>query len=122
MKIDRGEVYTKYKGRCAYCGEDIRIKDMQVDHIRAKQIFNFGHIKDIPDYDVDDIRNLNPSCRVCNNFKDVWSVEQFRENLEDQVEKARKYSGQFRRAEKYGLIEIKKKKVIFYFEKDSPNE
>ena len=107
MKIDRKAVHAKYNGRCAYCGDDIALKTMQVDHIKPQ---TYGG--------TDDIENLNPACRVCNNFKYVWNLEQFRKNLESQVEKARKYSGQFRRAEKYGLIKVVKSKVVFYFEKN----
>ena len=29
--INRKEVYEKYNGKCAYCGCDISIKDMQID-------------------------------------------------------------------------------------------
>ncbi len=31
MKIDRKSVYEKFDGRCAYCGREITIKQMQVD-------------------------------------------------------------------------------------------
>ena len=27
-------VYNKFDGRCAYCGQPIEFKDMQVDHIK----------------------------------------------------------------------------------------
>ena len=33
-KINRQEVYDKCGGHCGYCGKDITIKQMQVDHIR----------------------------------------------------------------------------------------
>ena len=29
----RLKVYDKYRGHCAYCGKEIVMKDMQVDHI-----------------------------------------------------------------------------------------
>jgi hypothetical protein len=32
MKINRLEVYNKCNGHCAYCGKDITLKQMQVDH------------------------------------------------------------------------------------------
>ena len=28
------QIWQKYGGRCAYCGEPIEYKDMQVDHIK----------------------------------------------------------------------------------------
>jgi 5-methylcytosine-specific restriction endonuclease McrA len=117
MKINRQEVLDKYDGHCAYCGDEIILQTMQVDHIRPKLFFEFGCEEDIPDYGVDDIENLNPSCRKCNNFKNVWSIEEFRRELEAQVGRARKYSVNFRMAEKFNQIQINEQPIIFYFEK-----
>ena len=36
-KIDRQKVWEKYNGRCAYCGKEIALKDMQVDHIKPRR-------------------------------------------------------------------------------------
>ena len=35
-KKTRELVYKKYDGHCAYCGKEIEIKDMQVDHMYPK--------------------------------------------------------------------------------------
>lgn len=35
-KDQRMQIWQKYDGRCAYCGEPIEYKDMQVDHIKPK--------------------------------------------------------------------------------------
>ena len=32
-KVERQQAYEKYGGHCAYCGKEIEIKDMQVDHM-----------------------------------------------------------------------------------------
>jgi 5-methylcytosine-specific restriction endonuclease McrA len=118
MKINRQKVLNKCGGHCAYCGDEITLKTMQIDHIMPKLFFGFGCEEDIPNYGVDDIINLNPSCRKCNNFKNVWSLEEFRRELEVQVERARKYSVNFRMAEKFNQIQINKQPIIFYFEKE----
>ena len=31
----RQQVYDKYNGHCAYCGCELGIKDMQVDHLHS---------------------------------------------------------------------------------------
>lgn len=117
MKINRQVVYDKYDGHCAYCGSELSsIKDMQIDHIRSKRNFYVGHRRDIPDYAVDDIRNLNPACRTCNNFKTAMDLEEFRRELSQQVSRARKYSINFRMAEKFGQLIATEKPIIFYFE------
>lgn len=51
----REMIYTKYNGHCAYCGMELEIKDMQVDHIIPQRLGGG-----------DDTGNLNPSCRLCN--------------------------------------------------------
>jgi len=112
LKIDRKLVYDKLNGYCAYCGERIKFKDMQVDHIIPKARFHVGHFC----YHVDSIQNLNPACRICNNWKSVHMVDEFRHEISQQVIRLRKYSAQFRLAERYGLIRNTKEPVIFYFE------
>jgi 5-methylcytosine-specific restriction endonuclease McrA len=112
----REQVYNKCEGRCAYCGEELILGSMQVDHIRPKRNFSYGLRSEIPNYSVDDIRNLNPSCRKCNNFKTAMSLEEFRLELERQIERARRYSVNFRMAEKYGLIQVEERPIVFYFE------
>jgi 5-methylcytosine-specific restriction endonuclease McrA len=102
----RGRVYAKYGGHCAYCGTAMIRPDMHVDHIHPQYIGG-----------VDDFENLNPSCRQCNNFKGVWSLEQFRHNLSKQVERARAYSVNFRNAERYGMVKVLSTEVVFYFER-----
>jgi 5-methylcytosine-specific restriction endonuclease McrA len=101
----RLSVYEKYSGNCAYCGCEIVWSAFQVDHIIPKQ--SGGS---------DDLENLNPACRQCNNFKNVFSLEEFRREVSMQVERARKYSVNFRTAERFGMIEVKPKPIVFYFE------
>ena len=61
-KKTREIVYNKYNGHCAYCGCEIEMKDMQVDHIvpkyRNNEMWHKGKIG------TDEISNLNPSCRM----------------------------------------------------------
>ena len=113
MKIDRQEVHGKYSGHCAYCGWLISVKDMQVDHIIPKRNFHKGRIN----YDVNDIKNLNPACRVCNNWKHTWSIEEFRREIGEQVDRAFKTSSNFRMALRYGQIKLTQSKIVFYFER-----
>ncbi|RPH72961.1 HNH endonuclease, partial [bacterium] len=101
MKINRQDVYDKFQRRCAYCGKEISIKEMQVDHIHPRMLAHHlrGTGKDVNDYE-----NLNPSCRACNLWKRTYSIEEFRHEIEAQVERLRKYSGGFRLAERYNLL------------------
>ena len=53
----RAIVFDKCGGKCAYCGVDL-VKGWNVDHIKP-QIFG----------GTNDLENLNPSCKDCNNYK-----------------------------------------------------
>ena len=115
--IFRKKIYQKYNGHCAYCGEKIEYDEMKVDHIRPKSLFYIGSIHRIPKYDVDDIQNLNPACRICNYWKHNFTVEQFRHEISQQVERLTRDSGKFRFALKYKVIEVTNSPVVFYFER-----
>ena len=59
-------VFKKYDGKCAYCGIDL-VKGWNVDHINPK--INGGG---------NELENLNPSCKDCNNYKCHSQLETFR--------------------------------------------
>ena len=129
MKTDRQKVLEKYGCRCAYCGGAITMKTMQVDHIISKDRWRTAmyYIEDEPKFlqhlkekDIDHFDNLNPACRPCNLYKHRDSLDGFRKHLSKQVARARKYSNNFRMAERYNLIKETGESVIFYFEKELP--
>lgn len=111
-KADRLKVYDKYGGRCAYCGKSIDIKDMQVDHIRPKR--NWERCPN--EKELDQIENLNPSCRRCNHYKRANSLELFRSLLKTMQSRLRN-DYLFKVAEDYGIVEVKPFDGVFYFEK-----
>jgi len=135
-KTKRRIVYEKYKGHCAYCGEAMAFKQMQVDHFIPKYIFKEsidrtkngetkrGIIAIYNPYDsfigviekLNDINNLMPACRQCNFYKDTHSIEAFRRVLSTVHERLRK-PFIFRLALKYSMVELKKWDKLFYFER-----
>lgn len=106
-KSTREEVHKKYKGHCAYCGCNLEYKDMQVDHLIAKRVG--GN---------DEIKNYMPACRMCNFYKDTFSIEEFRENIKTVSERLER-EFIYRLAKKYGAVEEKEDDIKFYFEKAS---
>lgn len=70
-KETRKKVHEKFDGHCAYCGREIDLKDMQVDHVKS-----------IRQGGTDDFKNLFPSCRWCNHYKRSMDLEGFRTYLE----------------------------------------
>lgn len=104
-KIDRQAVYAKCGGRCAYCGTPMELKAMQVDHIHPKVMGG-----------TDDLANLAPACRYCNNYKLFYPLEYFRKMIGDQINLLRRNSMNFRTAERYGLVAAAPREIVFYFE------
>lgn len=112
----RQQVYEKYNGHCAYCGCELEMKDMQVDHI-----FSVAKAKWKKDeIDLNHIDNLMPSCRSCNYYKDTCSIDTFRKNLKTLMERVKK-PFIYRLAEKYDMVEEKMWDGSFYFEKVDEN-
>jgi 5-methylcytosine-specific restriction endonuclease McrA len=110
-KETRQQVYDKCGGRCAYCGKEIELKDMQVDHIIPQHMCIGIHISKLTD-----INNLNPSCRRCNHYKRGDSLDYFRKLIKTMHDRIRQiYICKV--AEDYEIIEIKEWKGKFYFER-----
>jgi len=113
-KKQREGIHSKYNGKCAYCGCDITVKSMQVDHIIPQRSF-MQHIKNkyripkflthIKETDVNHIDNLNPACSVCNKWKSAYDLELFRSEIFEQIKRLNDYSSNYRTAKRYGLLE-----------------
>ena len=107
----REVIKQKFGGRCAYCGCLLGDK-WHADHVKA--VFRFCGEMQKPENHNEE--NIFPSCIKCNLFKATFTIKDFRSEIESQVERARKYSSNFRVAERFGLIEEVKKPVVFWFE------
>lgn len=118
MKIDRQIVYQKCNGRCAYCGVEIDIKQMQVDHIQPH--WHTITEQESKKYKITkgshDIENLNPSCSRCNKWKSTYDLEQFRKVIETSLMRLNRDTPNFRLARDYGLLKETPKEIKFYFE------
>lgn len=104
-KIDRIKVHEKYGGHCAYCGKEITLSEMQVDHMEPKRIGG-----------ADTFENYNPACRRCNHYKRGGNIEYLRKMLKTAHERLNK-DYLFNVALDYGIVEVKEFDGKFYFEK-----
>lgn len=113
-------VYDKYGGRCAYCGELIAYKDMQVDHIVPIARGHSDALMAVEGMErgKEDVGNYNPACRACNFRKGMLDIDGFREAIlhgMDVLERDFSY----RMMRMYGLIvERQPREIRFFFEKD----
>ena len=115
----REAVYSKCNGHCAYCGKEITYKQMHVEHVKAA----FHTWSDAKcrrrkvTRGTDELGNLLPACARCNRWKATFSLEQFRKELEAQIERLNRYSPNYRIAKDYGLILEQPAAIRFYFER-----
>lgn len=105
-KAIREKLYFKYLGYCAYCGQPIEYKDMQVDHFAPVYLFG-DNIK---------LENLKCACRSCNHYKSTYTLAKFREQLSLIPSRLERDSVTYKIAKRYGLIKESEESVIFYFE------
>lgn len=106
----REAVYAKYNGHCAYCGREIAYKDMQVDHFVPKNGWN--------EHGTDDMKNLMPSCRMCNHYKRAHTLELFRRFIAEIPRKLRQ-NYIYKIGVVYGNVIEDEKQIKFYFEQEA---
>ena len=114
-KKTRKEVYKKYNGHCAYCGKEIEIKDMQIDHMWSKSDGE-SYARIFGKVELESIENYMPTCRRCNNYKSRFSLEHWRSFMLDLNERALKQIT-VKVGIDFGIIKVEKFDGKFYFEK-----
>ena len=120
-KKQREIIHQKLQGHCGYCGKEITLKQMQVDHMNpvslkyAKDAFGEYAINE---YDKDS--NLMPTCRRCNHYKRAATVEQFRMLLKTLHERLIKIYIVNVGCD-FGMMDIKQFDGVFYFERVAKN-
>ncbi len=112
-------IYKKFNGHCAYCGCEIDIKDMQVDHITPMIYYD---VEMAAGRDIDTIDNYMPACRSCNKYKDTLTVEDFRQRIENMHDVLTRDSVTYKNAVRFGQVIPNKHRPIFYFEKEREQE
>lgn len=104
-KAERQAVYDKCGGHCAFCGCEITMQQMQVDHLQPFSIF-----------EDDSMENKLPACRSCNYYKGAMPLYMFRSYIERFPETLKRDSVTYRNAVRFGLVIPNPKPIIFYFE------
>lgn len=110
-KEQRMEVYNKMGGHCAYCGDPILFSEMQVDHVIP--------LNGWKEQGSDTIENMLPACRSCNHYKSTMTLERFRSAIERMPEVLMRDVVTYKNAVRFGMVEPKPHKVVFYFERMS---
>jgi len=93
------------KGHCAYCGCEITLSEMQVDHVMPLR-------KGGPDT----LENMLPACRSCNHYKSTLTVQQFRDTVERMPYRLMKNNATFRNAVRFGQGRLLRIYIFFRIE------
>ena len=112
-KIERKIVFSKYDGRCAYCGCELPER-WHIDHIIPQNRIGYGAANSSET--INHIDNLNPACPSCNINKHDQDIDQFRAMIEYFIDSLNTYSTQYKLAKRYGLVTETGNSVEFYFE------
>ena len=114
-KKTRELVLNKYGGKCAYCGCELTISTMQVDHIKA--VYTSSLENNNVETQDDSFDNLNPSCRQCNFYKGTLNIDQFRNKIKTTLYETCQNTFQAKLAKKLGMMVVTQFDK-FYFEKN----
>ena len=111
-------VHQKLKGHCGYCGKEIKLKDMQIDHMNPKCFRSLNHVlfDGVIVDKTDDVENLMPTCRRCNHYKRDDTVEGFRRSIKTLHERLERFYIH-KVALDYGIVKIEPFDGLFYFER-----
>jgi len=107
-------VLDKYGGKCAYCGVELA-RGWNVDHITPLALGGTNELK-----------NLNPSCKDCNNYKRHTDLEGYRRQLckmlNEKIYYLFKSKTKMQVAINMGSIRHAEWDGMFYFERESASE
>lgn len=123
-KAERAALRAKFDGCCAYCGSPLPDR-WHADHIEPvvrndwfKRAGFPAETHRPPDHpERDTVENMNPACPPCNIDKHSLSLEHWRELMQRSNEVLMRDVSTFRRAVRYGLVELKSEPIVFHFEK-----
>jgi hypothetical protein len=104
--MDRNKVYKKFGGHCAYCGKELKFREMQADH--KTPLYRGGE---------DTLENMYPACRSCNFYKSTRTIDEFREYLQGIPKRLMRDDVAYQVGVRFGTIAVHEKPVAFYFEK-----
>ena len=103
---DRRELWEIQNRRCGYCGTQIGIREVTVDHIIPLS-------RGGPDC----ADNVICSCKPCNELKRDRTVEEFRALIAGASYNLMQKSPEYRAAIRFGFIREYRKPATFYFER-----
>ncbi len=122
-KKQREALRQRFDGRCAYCGNPI--DKMHADHLQpCIRITTDQWGAPLPyaerrmiKPERNTVTNMMPACAACNLHKGGYSLEGWRDLLQRSAAILRRDTSTFRSGERFGIIAVNERPIVFYFEK-----
>lgn len=122
-KSERAAVRAKFRGCCAYCGNELPEK-WHADHLKPvlrKLDIKGGKIvasdSECHHPERHSLANVMPACPPCNLSKGRMDIETWRQWLSGHVRSLNLYHPIYRMAKTYGLVQETDSEVVFFFER-----
>lgn len=130
VKISREEIRLKFGGRCAYCGTEITLKQMHVDHvIPLYRGSSDGNLAGFPRLNIEarvrgtnSRENLFPACIPCNILKRDRTLEEFRIWILYEMQMLKDYDKGYRSCLRFERVIENWEPVVFHFERTTTNQ
>lgn len=124
-KRQRDALRARFGGRCCYCGE--MLTKMHADHLDPViRITRDPWGRPLPTSEHRMVRenkntvaNMMPSCGPCNISKGGYRLEDWREIISRSAEIVAREKSIFRAGVRFGIIQVVRRPVVFYFEEFS---
>lgn len=124
-KSQRDSLRSMFGGLCAYCGAALgeRWHADHVEPVERKLARVDGRLVttgEVHRPERDTIANLWPACAPCNIDKHTFTLENWRQKLQDACNVLARNQPTYRHAVRFGLVHETLAAVIFHFEKVDP--
>jgi 5-methylcytosine-specific restriction endonuclease McrA len=108
----RKGVLVKFGGKCAYCGDPLTLKTLQIDHVEPLRRGEKDRLKRGPN----NFLNYFPSCQSCNCSKSTMDIEKWRSEISLKIDRLKRDSSTYRLCLRFGFIKENRKGIVFHFE------
>ncbi len=117
-KTTRIILLKKFDCKCAYCGDELSIDTLHIDHIIPLRRTKYPRFSD-PDQikGENTLENCNPACLTCNCSKSYYDLEEWRGKMYEDYDRIGVAFPRYKILKKLGLIVETYNPIVFYFEK-----
>lgn len=112
----RHSVLNKYDSKCAYCGCELSINSLRLDHIIPVKRGEFKATKNS-----ELLNDFNPCCNSCNSSKGALSIKDWKKIIISRLDNLVDSNYNLRLLVVLDIIRMTDTRILFYYEKLNQN-